>query len=474
MARLVLAAVFVFSAVAKLRDRPGSRRAVTDFGVPARAAGVVAAGLPVVELACAALLVSADPAATLGALASLILLASFTVMIVVNILRGNLVDCHCFGQVGGGSVGWPTVARNCALAVLAGLGLVGSGSLGSVPTVIASFEGTEMVLGVVAVPFAVLVSLLVLAGRALVRRYGEVLLRLEALEMGAGSSAPQPAPGFALSDLDGKLVTLGQVLEQQRPVLVVFISPTCALCSQLTPDLAAWQRDREHPIAVVIISDGTPEANRAKFLADSSAQILLQQKREVAVAYKVAGTPAAFLLGVDGLFASRSVYGVPAVRELHAGAFTTVTGAPAPAVPSQKRTGPRSVSVGDPVPDVEVVLDDGRTVPIAEIVKDDAVLLFWRSTCGFCASIVDRVAAFESQVNLMIVTETPTEELRASGLTSVVVHDPVRDLNASLRVPGTPAALRVRHGTVATPLAVGGPGVLALLAEVASADSLAH
>src|SRR3954447_10978042 len=100
VARLVLALVFVVSAVAKVRDREGSREAVVAFGVPSLLVGGVAAGLPVAELVCAALLVLPDPFATLGAVCSLVLLAAFTVAVVVNLIQGHQPECHCFGSIG--------------------------------------------------------------------------------------------------------------------------------------------------------------------------------------------------------------------------------------------------------------------------------------------------------------------------------------------------------------------------------------
>ena len=81
--RVLLAAVFVVSAVAKFRDRAGSRTAVQEFGVPAPLVPLIAAGLPFAEVACAVLLLVADPGATAGALASTALLGAFTIAIAV-------------------------------------------------------------------------------------------------------------------------------------------------------------------------------------------------------------------------------------------------------------------------------------------------------------------------------------------------------------------------------------------------------
>ena len=129
VARLVLAGVFVVSAIAKLRDRSGAREAVVAFGVPTALVGAVAAGLPFAELAAAVLLVLPDPAATTGSVLALVLLAGFTAAIVTNLVRGNRFACHCFGSMSDtAEIGWGTVARNGAFLVLALISLVGAGS----------------------------------------------------------------------------------------------------------------------------------------------------------------------------------------------------------------------------------------------------------------------------------------------------------------------------------------------------------
>lgn len=61
-ARLLLAAVFLVAAIAKLPDLEGSRRAVRQFGVPDSSVSVIGALLPLAELAVAGALLT-DPTA---------------------------------------------------------------------------------------------------------------------------------------------------------------------------------------------------------------------------------------------------------------------------------------------------------------------------------------------------------------------------------------------------------------------------
>src|ERR1700730_4781152 len=123
LARLLLAVVFVVAGLAKLADRAGSRKALLDFGVPAKFVAPFAVLLPLAELAVAvALLPTAS--AWWGAIGALALLLLFVAVIGYNLARGRTPDCHCFGQLHSTPAGWPTLIRNLVLAVVAAVILV--------------------------------------------------------------------------------------------------------------------------------------------------------------------------------------------------------------------------------------------------------------------------------------------------------------------------------------------------------------
>ncbi len=130
IARLALVVTFAISAVAKIRDADGARQAVRDFGVPAGVAPLVATSLAPLELASAALLLTTDLGVTAGALLALGLLAAFTSGIVTNLLRGNRVDCHCFGAMSSKPLSWWSVVRNSAMMLLAVVVLAGGTTQG--------------------------------------------------------------------------------------------------------------------------------------------------------------------------------------------------------------------------------------------------------------------------------------------------------------------------------------------------------
>jgi hypothetical protein len=117
LAAAALALTFTAAAVTKLVQGTAWGRTLGVYGLPTTAVGPVAFGVPVVELAVATLVLLGF-ASTAG-LASLLLLATFSVAIVVGRVRaGRRLECGCFG--GSTSRDYRVLlARNLALAGIA-------------------------------------------------------------------------------------------------------------------------------------------------------------------------------------------------------------------------------------------------------------------------------------------------------------------------------------------------------------------
>ena len=116
----LLAAVFAISATAKLQDPLGTRRSLSDFGLPNPR--LLARILPATEVATALLLV-VEP--RLGGQCAVALLAAFTTLIVGRLMAGHHDACGCFGTWSRRPLSWRDLARNgllIALSVIAALG----------------------------------------------------------------------------------------------------------------------------------------------------------------------------------------------------------------------------------------------------------------------------------------------------------------------------------------------------------------
>ena len=195
--RVVLAAVFAVAGTAKLLDRPGTRRSLSEFGVPSRALPVAALLLPLLELATAVALIPPG-SARWGALAALALLLGFIGGIANALARGEAPDCHCFGQVHSAPAGRGTLVRNAVLAALAAV-VVLEGPGPSIPEWVSARTPAELVAvaaGAAAIALAGLALRLWLDRRRLQDELAAARAELAALPPGLPVGAQ--APRFAL------------------------------------------------------------------------------------------------------------------------------------------------------------------------------------------------------------------------------------------------------------------------------------
>src|SRR5215213_6251664 len=287
IARLVLAAVFIVAGLAKLSDLKGSRKAITDFGLPEVLASPLALLLPLAELGVGAALIPAS-SAWWGALGAVGLLVLFVVGISINLARGKKPDCHCFGQLHSAPAGWKTLARNGVLAAVAGFVLWEGYDGGAGPSALAWLGAlsTAQLLGLL----GGLLVLALLAGQwtflvHLLRQNGRLLVRLEALEASLasgnhaapstnGSAQPaQPpeglpvgreAPQFSLQGLHGETLTLEALRSSGKPVMALFTDPGCGPCNALLPEVGRWQEEHAQKLTLALLSRGEVEENKTK------------------------------------------------------------------------------------------------------------------------------------------------------------------------------------------------------------------
>lgn len=321
IARLLLAAVFAVSGIAKLFDREGTRRAVVEFGVPGSLVPPVAFGLPLAEGAIAMSLVPGTTARA-GAFAAIALLTAFMIGIAISLAQGRRPDCHCFGQLHSAPVGPSTLVRNVILAAGAGVVAFGAGADagGSVLDAIGDLDGTGAVLvGVAVGAIAVALAILGRRGTRLIAGApadGDMVAR-QSTAPPVGSDAPQ----FSLSRPSGDTVTLSDLLARGKRVLLVFFAPACGPCVRIAPELARWQREFPDTLTVAVLSSGTPEAVRERAAKFEIAEVLVDERGEVAKSYGSRGTPGAILIDPSGAVASEHAAGELQINDLLIEAF---------------------------------------------------------------------------------------------------------------------------------------------------------
>jgi len=111
---LVLAAVFVRAAAAKLARRDQTAESFAALRLPA--ARPLAHLVPVLELVLAVVLIAAP---RVGGIAALVLLVAFTAVLVRAITSGVGAPCNCFGAASAEPISCADVLRNLLLASLA-------------------------------------------------------------------------------------------------------------------------------------------------------------------------------------------------------------------------------------------------------------------------------------------------------------------------------------------------------------------
>jgi thiol-disulfide isomerase/thioredoxin len=258
--------------------------------------------------------------------------------------------------------------------------------------------------------------------------------------------------------MDGARISLGELLQEQKPLLLLFSHPDCGPCQALLPDLPAWERELGEQLTIAIVAEGSIAANRAKFEPLGITRVLMQESREVSERYQAWGTPAAVLIAADGTIASYIAQGGDAIRSL-VGSLTAQR---------QRSTDAPAITVGDPAPDLEFQSLWGESVALSDLRERETLLLFWNPQCGFCRKMLPDLKAWEVETSpdapqLLVISTGSVSENRAMDLRSMVVLDKDSRAAHAFAAHGTPMAVLLDNdGRVASNVAVGAQAVFAL------------
>ena len=313
VARLGLAAVFLVAGVAKLLDLTGSRRALTEFGVPTSLVAAGAVLLPLAELATALALVFA-PTAGWGAVAALVLLAAFVFGLTRALRRGQAPSCHCFGQLHSEPASKATVIRNAVLMLPALAVAVDPGP--ALDAWVDARDAQELVLVATTTVTLALIGVTALLWRELAR------LRRRIPEPVPEWVPPEPlavgeqAPAFSALRPDGDPLTLEELLRPGLPCVLTFVQPGCGPCGDLMPDLARWQQSLAAELALPVVTYGDREEARRLTEEHGLRDVMSQNAGDISSAYKVYATPCAVLISAEGTIGSGVASGLPAIEAL--------------------------------------------------------------------------------------------------------------------------------------------------------------
>jgi peroxiredoxin len=245
-----------------------------------------------------------------GAAGGLVLLALFVVALTRVLRRGEAPDCHCFGQVHSKPASWVTVARNLVLALPAAyVALTGPG-----PSLASWVAGTN----------ARNLWLIATGALAILATTTAVLLWRENRRLRSTNDraavAPRQigalAPHFTLPSAAGPVVSLQDLLADDRACLLTFVHPECGPCAALLPELARWHDSITERLALTLVAP--TEVMEAEKLAREHAltDVLIDEQSTVMHAYGVTATPSAVLVASDGTVRSAPVAGHVAIESL--------------------------------------------------------------------------------------------------------------------------------------------------------------
>jgi thiol-disulfide isomerase/thioredoxin len=319
-------------------------------------------------------------------------------------------------------------------------------------------SGTEFAVAILSIAILALAGFALWALVHLLRQNGRLLLRLEAVEakLSGGVEKPPPglplgseAPAFSLPNLNGDTISLTTLLEARKPLILLFSEPGCGACDALLPELSQWQRDYLDQLSIVPISRGDMKENRAKSVKYGIRNILIQSDREIAESYQANSTPSAVLVK-DGHIESSLAIGADEIRGLVARASL-----------------PPPVKAGDVVPSLRLPDLSGEMLDLAKLQSRRTVMLFWNPSCGFCQQMLKDVKKWEldredNTPELLIISTGGLDDNRKQGFRSRVLLDPYYAASQVFNSAGTPSALMVEQGRVASDVAVGAEAVLAL------------
>ena len=140
---------------------------------------------------------------------------------------------------------------------------------------------------------------------------------------------------------------------------------------------------------------------------------------------------------------------------------------------------PATPQIGDPAPALTFPDLKGRPMSVAGFRGDPTLVLFWNPGCGFCARMLDDLKSLvanrpEGAPKLLVVSTGTAAANRAMGLNAAIVLDQDFAAGQAFGASGTPSAVLVdAQGRIASPLAVGAPGVLALARGEAPSPAVA-
>lgn len=474
--RLALFLVFALAGIGKLLDLEGSKKAVKDFGAPEGLTGPISVALPLAEIVIGLCFLFVG-ASWVGALGGLLLLLGFIAGMAWQMSKGNAPDCHCFGQIHSEPVSRKSLARNLIFAALAAL-LVVRGPEGQGPVL--ADESSNIMQTVLLLVVAAISVVIAFYLKRVFEQQSQILRRLEIIELVSRDGQPveregmmnpndslpigSAFPDFSLPNLAGRQVTFENLLGRAKPILFLFVSPTCAPCGALLPEIKGWREELQGKVEMVLVSSGKSAENAEKFGGEFAGDILLQSDGEVSEAVRAHWTPTALFVRADGTIGSHVAAGDSAIR-------TLVEKVRAEEADDELfYVGNGAVTkIGEEAPAFSLESIDGRKVSSESMKGKKTLAVSWSQTCPHCRNMMEDLLSWDrsrtqADPALIVFASGDRDEHEEIGLSSPIILDEGFKTAARFGMSGTPSAVLIDEGgRIITETAVGAANIWALL-----------
>lgn len=484
--RIFLFAIFAVAGIGKLLDLKGSEKAVKEFGTPEELAKFFAVALPLAELVFAVCLLFVETSWT-GAIGALILLLSFIGGMIWQLAQGNAPDCHCFGAIHSEPVSKKSLIRNIVFAVLA-FALILSGRENQGANIFDFSNDSEgnvmsVILGLATIG---MLGAVVFYLKKISEQQTQIIKRIEILEVTAidggrevlredvqppttGLPIGAPAPDFSLPDVNNKQTSFENLLMQAKPMLFLFVSPTCKPCAALLPDIEQWQAELKGKLNFVFISSGKVKENLDKFAGATLKQVLLQNDREVALQFGAEWTPTAVLIGNDGTIASQTAVGDKAIRELIESVKEKIE-LSKPLLIGDKNND-LTEHLGEDAPEFFENDINEKLIASADLRGKKTLLTYWSLTCGFCDQMLEDLQNWDAnrkagEPDLLLISSGDADAHHEMNLQSPIILDNTHKIVGKLGMNATPSAVLIdENGKIASEIVVGSERIWTLLGK---------
>lgn len=314
VAPLVLIAVLGFSASAKFRQGESLRSIIANLRLPLSILPPwLAKAIPAIELAlCVGLLAPWAPVFLVFALATLVLVVVYWLLIAKGMTITPRPSCGCFGKAGDHRISGRTLLRNTLLVGCAGAAVALAASGRTVWTLLGKADAGDWIwLGLAVV--ACVVTGLVLGGSTPAPAVAPTPAPapqqahdadVALAEDGDDGYVRQITPNTVLIDPSTGPITLRE-LSMQRAQLLIFVNCYCGPTHEMTNSFPGWiERLPALDVRMVFSTD-----YRAEAFANPPERPLVDHAAVTWQALGIQRSPGAVLLGADGYLAGGPVHG---------------------------------------------------------------------------------------------------------------------------------------------------------------------